>query len=70
MAETLAGRIALITGGGTGIGKSTAEQMAAQGATVIVVGRRQAPLDEVVAAISDNAPTEASAITAVLADPS
>lgn len=70
MAETLAGRIALITGGGTGIGKSTAEQMAAQGATVIVVGRRQAPLDEVVAAIGDNAPTEASAITADLADPS
>jgi NAD(P)-dependent dehydrogenase (short-subunit alcohol dehydrogenase family) len=66
VAQSLAGRVALITGGGTGIGRSTAEQMAAQGATVIVVGRRQAPLDEVVAAIGD----KASAITADLADPS
>ncbi len=65
MAETLAGRTALITGGGTGIGRSTAEQMAKQGATVIVVGRRRRPLDEVVAEIGGTA----SAITADLADP-
>ena len=65
MAESLEGRVALITGGSSGIGRSTAELMAAQGASVVVAGRRQAPLDEVVAAIG----VGASAVSADLADP-
>ncbi len=48
----LAGRVAIVTGGGSGIGKETARMMAAEGATVIVSGRRQPPLDEVVAEIA------------------
>jgi NADP-dependent 3-hydroxy acid dehydrogenase YdfG len=47
----LDGQVAVVTGGGTGIGRSTALQLAAEGAKVVVVGRRQAPLAEVVSEI-------------------
>lgn len=43
----LAGKHALITGGGTGIGFSIAEALVAQGAHVTITGRRQEVLDEV-----------------------
>jgi NADP-dependent 3-hydroxy acid dehydrogenase YdfG len=43
----LTGKITWITGGGTGIGRAGAEELAAAGATVIVSGRRAAELDEV-----------------------
>ncbi len=44
---TLAGKHALITGGGTGIGLAMARDLAAQGAHVTITGRRQDVLDEV-----------------------
>lgn len=44
----LGGKTALVTGGGTGIGRSAAIALAAQGAKVMVVGRRNAPLEETV----------------------
>jgi len=45
----LAGRIALITGGGTGLGRAIALEYAACGASVIVCGRRPEPLRETAA---------------------
>jgi citronellol/citronellal dehydrogenase len=48
---SLDGRTALITGGGTGIGRATAELLARLGARVAVTGRREEMLAETVAAI-------------------
>jgi len=44
-----AGRHALITGGGTGIGAATARALAAEGARLSLLGRRREPLETVAA---------------------
>ena len=48
---SLAGRSALVTGGGTGIGRATAELLAELGARVAVAGRRAELLEETAGAI-------------------
>jgi NAD(P)-dependent dehydrogenase (short-subunit alcohol dehydrogenase family) len=44
----LAGKVALVTGAGTGIGRIAPLMLAAEGAAVAIAGRRQEPLDAVV----------------------
>src|SRR3954454_2247072 len=46
-----AGRVALITGGGTGIGRTTAQAFARFGADVVVAGRTEETLDDTAAAV-------------------
>ncbi len=42
----LSGKVAIVTGAGTGLGASTARAFAREGADVVLVGRRGAKLDE------------------------
>lgn len=48
------GRVAVITGGGTGIGRCIAHELSTLGATVVLWGRREDPLRQTVAEIEDD----------------
>jgi len=51
---SLDGRVAIVTGGGTGLGRGYAGVLAGAGAAVAVTGRRREPLEECVAEIEKN----------------
>ena len=50
---SLEGKVAVVTGGGTGIGKAIALNMAKVGANIVVAARRLTPLEETKAEIED-----------------
>src|SRR4029077_1605073 len=54
MSKKLEGKVAVITGGNSGIGLATAGRFVAEGAHVFITGRRQAELDEAVRQIGKN----------------
>jgi NAD(P)-dependent dehydrogenase (short-subunit alcohol dehydrogenase family) len=54
MSKKLEGKVAVITGGNSGIGLATARHFVAAGAHVFITGRRQAELDEAVKHIGKN----------------
>jgi len=57
MSNKLEGKVAVITGGSTGIGLATAQKFVAEGAYVFITGRRQAELDEAKTLIGKNVTT-------------
>jgi NAD(P)-dependent dehydrogenase (short-subunit alcohol dehydrogenase family) len=54
MSKKLAGKVAVITGGNSGIGLATAQRFAEEGAYVFITGRRQSELDAAVKQIGEN----------------
>lgn len=52
--STLEGKVAVISGGTTGIGLAVAQRFVAEGAHVIIFGRRQAQLDDAAQLIGSN----------------
>jgi NAD(P)-dependent dehydrogenase (short-subunit alcohol dehydrogenase family) len=67
MSKKLEGKIALVTGGSTGIGLATAQRFVAEGAYVYITGRRQPELDAAVKTIGSNV-TAVKADASILAD--
>jgi NAD(P)-dependent dehydrogenase (short-subunit alcohol dehydrogenase family) len=54
MSKKLEGKVAVVTGGNSGIGLATAGRFVAEGAHVFITGRRQAELDEAVKHLGKN----------------
>lgn len=73
MSETLAGKLAVVTGAGGGLGRGIAMHLARAGARVVLVGRREDALADTMALIGANAfarpadLADAAAVTALLA---
>jgi NAD(P)-dependent dehydrogenase (short-subunit alcohol dehydrogenase family) len=66
--ESLKGKVAWVTGAGSGIGEAGAIALARGGATVVLTGRRKEPLDAAAARIGDKAvvrPADVSKAAAV-----
>ncbi|MEM1201187.1 MAG: SDR family NAD(P)-dependent oxidoreductase, partial [Pseudomonadota bacterium] len=55
MSAELKNKVAVVTGGNSGIGLATAEKFVAAGAKTVIVGRNRETLDQAVAALGENA---------------
>src|SRR3954449_6570597 len=55
--DALAGRVAIVTGGGTNLGRAVATELAACGADVVIAGRRAEVLEEAAALIGERCST-------------
>jgi len=66
--DLLAGKTTIVTGGGTGLGRSMAIRMGGLGARVAVLGRRPPPLEETAKAIRE-AGGQAAAVPCDIRDP-
>ncbi|MFD2571301.1 SDR family NAD(P)-dependent oxidoreductase [Spirosoma soli] len=64
IAFSLDGKLALITGGGSGIGFDIARCMVQSGATVVITGRREQPLQEATQTLGDRAHYVVNDVTA------
>jgi NADP-dependent 3-hydroxy acid dehydrogenase YdfG len=67
MADTMRGKVALVTGASSGIGEATAYALAAQGASIVASARRADQLNTVVQRIQDSG-GQAISIVADIAD--
>jgi len=52
MKDILKGKVALVTGGGSGIGYEVARQLGLHGARLVLMGRREGPLSAAVTALA------------------
>ena len=64
----LQNKVAIITGGGTGMGKATATLFASEGAKVVIAGRREQPLAKTEAEVREKGGTIVAIVTDI-ADP-
>src|SRR4051812_12349681 len=61
--DRLAGKTAVVTGGGSGIGLASAKRFIDEGAFVYIFGRRQDVLDSAVATLGDQARAVAGSVS-------
>lgn len=64
-----AGRVAIVTGGGTGIGAVTAMQLAERGADVVLAGRKAEPLENTARNIREKTQRRCIAVPTDVTDP-
>ncbi len=60
-------KLALVTGSGTGIGKAIATKFIEEGASVVILGRRQAPLEEAAKELEGKIPRDSNATVRIFA---